>query len=91
MRLRGGLSRSTLQMLLCTDSMYSLCAFPLLSLGQQWVGYLEPAFLEKKGKDCVTINDLLLCLGATVLQDFVLMELAAERTNLTNFINSSLV
>lgn len=41
--------------------------------------------------DCVTINDLLLCLGATVLQDFVLMVLAAERTNLTNFINSSLV
>lgn len=45
---------------------------------------------KKKKKDCVSINDLLLCLGATVLQDFTLMVLSQERTNLTNFINSSL-
>lgn len=45
---------------------------------------------KKKKKDCVSINDLLLCLGATVLQDFALMVLSQERTNLTNFINSSL-
>lgn len=64
----------------------------LPSLGRQWVGYLEPALLEKKTrkKDCVALNDLLLCLGATVLQDFALMVLSQERTNLTNFINSSL-
>lgn len=45
---------------------------------------------DQKKKDCVSINDLLLCLGATVLQDFTLMVLSQERTNLTNFINSSL-
>lgn len=65
-----------------------------LSLEKDWAGYLEPAFPYKKPppkkKDCVSINDLLLCLGATVLQDFALMVLSQERTNLTNFINSSL-
>lgn len=65
-----------------------------LPLEKEWVGYLEPAFpyksTKKKKKDCVSINDLLLCLGATVLQDFTLMVLSQERTNLTNFINSSL-
>lgn len=56
------------------------------------LGIWSLLFLTKspKKKDCVSINDLLLCLGTTVLQDFALMVLPQERTNLTNFINSSL-
>lgn len=92
-RLQGGLLLSTLQMLLCTDSTYSLCASPFSSFTGTAVGWIFGAcFSWKKDQkeDCVTVNDLLLCLGATVLQDFALMVLSQERTNLTNFINSSL-
>lgn len=73
-------------------NMQFMCLPVSLSLEKEWAGSLEPAFPYKKPKkkDCVSINDLLLCLGATVLQDFALMVLSQERTNLTNFINSSL-
>lgn len=93
-RLQGGLLLSTLQMLLCTDSTYSLCASPFSSFTGMLVGWILGVCFSWKKKtqkrNCVTINDLLLCLGATVLQDFALMVLSQERTNLTNFINSSL-
>lgn len=93
-RLQGGFLLSTLQMLLCTDSKHSLCASPFSSFTGTAVSWVIRACLswkkKKKTKKCVTINDLLLCLGATVLQDFALMVLSQERTNLANFINSSL-
>lgn len=84
---------STLKMLLCTNSTCSLCVSPFLfHWKRSGLDLWSLLFLTQspKKKDCVSINDLLLCLGATVLQDFALMVLSQERTNLTNFINSSL-
>lgn len=91
-RLQGGLLLSTLQMLLRTNSMCSLCLPCLCHWKRSGLNIWSLLSLTKgpKKKDCVSINDLLLCLGATVLQDFTLMVLSQERTNLTNFINSSL-